>query len=298
MATEGGSTDVVLPAGAGVAGVARALAHARVIRSPGLFVAAAVATGAGHGLKAGDYVIPSRTPLLRVLSMVRRGEVVRHLITVPEGLTSAEAAQILYQADFLTGEVHTPPEGALLPETYEVRRGESRQAVIRAMADARDRLLDRLWRERAPGLPYRDPEEAVILASVVEKETGKAAERARIAAVFINRLKHGMRLESDPTVIYGLDKGLPLGHGLRASELARRTAYNTYLVDGLPPTPIANPGRAALEAALRPAFTNDLYFVADGTGGHVFAETFEAHKRNVARWRAIERARAAAQGVG
>jgi UPF0755 protein len=158
------------------------------------------------------------------------------------------------------------------------------------MAMARDRLLDQLWRARAPGLPFASSEQAVILASVVEKETAIPAERPRVAAVFINRLEKGMRLESDPTAIYGVSGGAPLGHGLRASELAARNPYNTYLVAGLPPTPIDNPGRASLAATLAPTPTADLYFVADGTGGHVFADTFEAHRRNVARWRAIEQA--------
>src|SRR5207237_6751100 len=223
-----------------------------------------------------------------VLSKIRRGDVVRHLITIPEGLTSHEAANILRAADFLTGALTDPPEGSLLPETYEVRRGEARVAVVRRMAAARDRLLSQLWAARPAGLPYRSPEQAVILASVVEKETGRPEERPRIAAVFINRLKKNMRLESDPTVIYGLSAGEVLGHGLRKSELASRSPYNTYHIDGLPPTPIANPGRAALTAALTPARTDDLYFVADGTGGHVFADSFEAHQKNVERWRGVE----------
>ena len=286
------STSFTLPPGAGVSGVAGALAKAGVIRSSTAFIAAATLTGAAHQLKAGEYVFPSRAPLTTVLHTIRIGAVVRHTVTIPEGLTSVAAVNVLARADVLTGTARPPAEGALLPETYEVRRGEDRDAVLERMMAARDHLLDGLWQTRAKGLPYRSPEDAVILASIVEKETAKPEERPLIAAVFVNRLEKGMRLESDPTVIYGLSGGAPLGHGLRVSELASQTPYNTYLISGLPPTPIANPGRAALAAALDPAQSNALYFVADGTGGHVFADTLPAHQRNVAHWRAIEQSRA------
>ena len=290
-AATGGSTDVELPTGGGLAGTGRALADARVVPSAIEFEAAAVLGGGAAHLQAGEYLIPSGASLWRILGMVRRGEVVRRFVTIPEGLTSRAAVEILDHTDFLTGDVRPPPEGAILPETYEVKRGETRAHVLARMTGARDKLLTSLWRARRPGLPFRSPAEAVTLASVVEKETALPRERPRIAAVFINRLEKGMRLESDPTVIYGLTGGVPLGHGLRASELASVTPYNTYKVAGLPPTPIANPGRAALAAALDPAPTNDLFFVADGTGGHVFAASFEDHKRNVAHWRDIERQR-------
>jgi UPF0755 protein len=181
----------------------------------------------------------------------------------------------------LTGSAATPPEGAILPETYEVQRGEDRAAVLQRMMDDRDELLDKLWADRQQGLPFQTKEEAVTLASIVEKETGLAAERPRVAAVFINRLRTGMRLGSDPTIIYGISRGRPLGRGIRLSELQRPTPYNTYLIPGLPPTPIANPGRAALAAVLNPPKSDDLYFVADGTGGHVFASTLEQHNANV-----------------
>jgi UPF0755 protein len=284
---------VVLAPGAGLAGVARDLARAGVVRSRNGFVLAAVFAGAAHRLKAGEYRFRPRESLAQVISAIARGEVVRHFVTIPEGLTSRDAVAILRRADFLSGPARIPPEGSLLPETYEVRFGETRASVLQRMAAARNSLLDQLWATRAPGLPFTSKAQAVILASVVEKETGLAGERPRVAAVFINRLKKGIRLESDPTVIYGVSGGDPLGHGLRASELAARNPYNTYLVAGLPPTPIDNPGRASLAATLAPAPTADLYFVADGTGGHVFAETFEAHRRNVKRWRAIEQARRA-----
>jgi UPF0755 protein len=283
--------DVVLPAGAGLAGLGRDLARAGVVRSQTGFMLAAVFTGAAHRLKAGEYRFQARESLADVVSAIARGQVVRHFVTVPEGLTSRDAAAILLRADYLSGPAPPPAEGSLLPETYEVRRGEPRLAVLRRMAEARDRLLDALWAARSPGLPFTSKEQAVTLASVVEKETAVPAERPKVAAVFINRLKRGMRLESDPTVIYGVSGGVPLGHGLRVSELASPNPYNTYRVAGLPPTPIDNPGRASLAAALSPTPSADLYFVADGTGGHAFADTFEAHQRNVARWRAIEQAR-------
>jgi UPF0755 protein len=287
------STSVVLAPGSGVSGIGQSLEKAGVIRSRFLFMAAATVTGAARQLKAGEYAFPSRAALATVLDTIRAGKVVRHVVTIPEGLTSKAAVEILNGTAELTGLAKAPAEGALLPETYEVTRGEDRAAVLNRMVLARDKLLADLWESRAKGLPYRSPDEAVILASIVEKETAKPSERPLIAAVFVNRLEKGMRLESDPTVIYGLTSGAPLGHGLRVSELASDTPYNTYRISGLPPTPIANPGRASLEAALDPAPSEALYFVADGAGGHVFADTLDAHLRNFARWRAIEQARAA-----
>jgi UPF0755 protein len=284
--------DIVLPPGAHLPAIASMLASAHAIGSAPVFIAAAELTGAAPRLQAGEYAFASRTPMWRVLAAIRDGAVVRRFVTVPEGAAAKAVVDILDRADALTGDTPTPPEGAVLPETYEIRRGETRAAVVTRMMAARDRLLMQLWRDRSPGLPYSDPEQAVTLASIVEKETAKPEERPRIAGLFINRLRVGMRLESDPTVIYGLTGGAALGHGLRLSELTRPTPYNTYAVAGLPPTPIANPGRASLAAALRPASTDDLYFVADGTGGHVFSSTLEAHLKNVSRWRAIEKARA------
>ena len=287
-ARSGKATEVVLAAGGGVQGVAGQLADAGVIRSPLAFIVAAEASGSAHRLKAGDYSFRSRASLLSVLVQIRQGRTVRHSVTIPEGFTSADAAAVLAHSPDLTGEVEIPPEGSLLPETYQTGFGEGRAHMLGRMRAAREALLARLWAARPAGLPYRSPEEAVILASIVEKETALPDERPHIAAVFINRLKTGMRLESDPTVVYGLTGGVRLGHGLRVSELASRTPYNTYVIAGLPPTPIANPGRAALEAALDPAPSQDLYFVADGTGGHVFSATLAQHLKNVAHWRAME----------
>ncbi len=289
---DGGSTTIILGRGEGVLAIGRDLARAHVVGSGLVFALVAEATGSAPRLKAGEYDFPSGASLFHVLRMIREGLVVRHFITIPEGLSSKAAAEILRQSDVLTGPAPVAPEGALLPETYEVSRGESRAAVTQRMERDRNALLEKLWATRESGLPYRRPEDAVILASVVEKETALAAERPLVAGVFVNRLENGMRLESDPTVIYALTGGAPLGHGLTRSELASPSPYNTYRVAGLPPTPINNPGRAALAAVLAPTRTDDLYFVANGAGGHAFSPTFAQHARNVAHWRRVERAAA------
>jgi UPF0755 protein len=215
---------------------------------------------------------------------------VRLKITVAEGVTSWQVVDALSRADFMTGEIgEIPAEGSLAPQQYEVDRGADRSALLAEMARIQAETLAEMWAARAEGLPYESPEEAMIMASIVEKETGVPEERALVASVFLNRLKEGMKLQTDPTVIYGLTKGQGvLGRGLRQSELRSNTAYNTYVIDGMPPGPIANPGRAAIEAALHPAETAYLFFVADGSGGHAFAETLAEHNRNVEAWRAIE----------
>ncbi|SMH55406.1 endolytic transglycosylase MltG [Maritimibacter sp. HL-12] len=218
----------------------------------------------------------------------------RFRIAVAEGATSWQVVEALKAAEFLAGSVDdVPPEGLLAPDSYEVRPGEDRAEVIARMQSAQEVRLADAWANRADGLPYGTPEEALIMASIVEKETGLADERRTVASVFVNRLRAGMRLQTDPTVIYGITRGQgALGRGLRQSELRSETPYNTYVVDGLPPTPIANPGLASIEAALDPADTDFIFFVADGTGGHAFAETLAEHNRNVARWREIEAERA------
>jgi len=220
---------------------------------------------------------------------------IRWRITVAEGVTSWQVADGLKRADFLQGKIdQTPPEGALLPDSYEVERGADRNALLGEMSDRQAAVLAELWASRAPDLPYDSPEAAMVMASIVEKETGIAEERGKVASVFINRLAKGMKLQTDPTVIYGITKGEGvLGRGLRQSELRRETPYNTYVIDGLPPGPIANPGKAAIAAALNPEKTDFLYFVADGTGGHAFAKTLEEHNDNVAKWRALEAAQPA-----
>ncbi len=215
---------------------------------------------------------------------------VRFRVTLAEGVTSWQVVEALKRAEFLTGEVKAvPAEGTLAPESYELVRGDDRQGLLDEMARRQAAILSDFWAGRAEGLPYDTPDEALIMASIVEKETGVPEERPQVASVFINRLAQGMRLQTDPTVIYGITKGQgSLGRGLRQSELRRETPYNTYVIDGLPPTPIANPGRLSIEAALNPATTDYLFFVADGSGGHAFAATLDEHNENVARWRAIE----------
>ena len=288
-ARAGGQTTVLLRHGAGLPEIAQDLEDSNVVRSASIFMAAAQVTGASRSLKAGEYTFPSHASLGAVLDRIRHGRIVRHQITVPEGATSEQAVDLLMASDVLTGSAPVPPEGSILPETYEVVRGDDRAGVLQRMMAARDRLVSDLWPRRRMDLPFKTPEEAITLASIVEKETGKADERPRVAAVFVNRLAKGIRLESDPTIIYDISKGRPLGRGIRQSELQAATPHNTYQITGLPPTPICNPGKAAIAAALSPPHTDDLYFVADGTGGHAFAATFEEHLRNVARWRQIER---------
>lgn len=229
---------------------------------------------------------------------VAEAEDIRWRVTLAEGVTSWQVVEALKRADFLTGEIAAvPAEGTLAPDSYEVDRGSARADLIAAMEAKQVATLAELWASRAAGVPYDTPEEALIMASIVEKETGIAEERKRVASVFVNRLEQGMRLQTDPTVIYGITKGEGvLGRGLRQSELRRETPWNTYVIDGLPPTPIANPGRLSIEAALNPDTTDYLFFVADGTGGHAFAVTLAEHNENVARWRAIE-AQQGADGV-
>ncbi len=215
---------------------------------------------------------------------------INYRVTVAEGVTSWQIVEGLKLADFLEGDVlDVPPEGMLAPDSYEVRRGTLRTEVLDKMFAAQKRILAEEWENRAAGLPLKTPQEALILASIVEKETGIASERGEVAAVFINRLHKRIKLQTDPAVIYGLTDGKGvLGRGLRRSELVKKTPYNTYVIPGLPPTPIANPGRAAIHATLHPNASNNLFFVADGTGGHVFAETLVQHNRNVANWRKVE----------
>jgi UPF0755 protein len=289
---DGRPVAVVLRPGAGLHEIANSLEQGHVIRSASIFAAAAQATGVGRKLKAGEYEFASRASMSAVLDKLRRGEVARHFVTIPEGVTAEMAVDILMAQTILTGAAPVPPEGAILPDTYDVRRGEDRGAVLERMTNARDKLLAQLWRQRAPDLPFRTPEEAVIMASIVEKETAKPSERPMIARVFINRLQQGIRLQTDPTVIYGITRGRPLGRGIRRSELDAPTPYNTYAISGLPPTPIANPGRESLAAVMSPPEGEWLYFVADGTGGHAFAATLEEHNANVAKWRIIEHQKA------
>lgn len=291
---DGAPRVVMIERGAGLSQIADTLEEAGVIQD-GLYlkIKARLEDGAGR-LQAGEYAFPSGASVADVYEQMVQGRVLQHPVTVPEGAASLIVAQILNEADVLSGDPVAPPEeGSVLPETYMVSRGTDRAALVVRMQAAQDALLAELWPNRAPDLPFDTQEEAIILASVVEKETGLAEERPRIAAVFVNRLRRGMRLESDPTIIYGVTRGLPLGRGIRRSEIDAVTDWNTYQIDGLPQTPIANPGRDSIAAVLNPPQTDELFFVADGNGGHVFARTNAEHARNVARWRTIERSRAA-----
>ena len=281
---------VLLKQGSSVTAIANELGKEDIVRYPPLFIATVRVKGDQGKIKAGEYKIPAGASVVDIINLLVEGKSILHYFTAPEGLTTGQILRLVAADPTLTGDVTiSPDEGNLLPETYAFTRGESRDEMIRTMMKAQDKLLDELWDNRALELPYSTREDAIILASIVEKETGLPEERPRIAAVFINRLRKGMRLESDPTIIYGLTKGEPLGRGLRVSEIHKATPYNTYIISGLPPTPIANPGRASIEAVLNPAKTDDLFFVADGTGGHVFSATIAQHNRNVAKWRRVEK---------
>lgn len=288
----GPAQTFIVERGAGVSMVGQGLQQQGLVRSSTMFRLASELY-ARRGVKAGEYELPARASIAQILQRMVDGAVVRHTLTVPEGVTSAGVRDILANEPTLSGATpEVPPEGSVLPETYTFERGETRAALLARMQAAQDELVQALWADRAPDLPLASKDEAVILASIVEKETGLAAERPQVAAVFVNRLRRGMRLESDPTIIYGLTKGVPLGRGLRRSELDRPNPYSTYQINGLPPTPIANPGREAIAAVLNPPASEALFFVADGSGGHAFAATYAEHTANVARWREIERARA------
>jgi UPF0755 protein len=267
------------------------LDHEGVIDSPFLLNVVLLIEGKRSKVKAGEYLFKQGASLRDVMDTLVSGKQVLHAVTIPEGLTSQQIVERLEQADFLVGDVRDlPKEGSLMPDTYKVARGASRSDLIKKMQDDQKKVVDQVWARRSNNLPLHSPYELVTLASIVEKETGKADERSRVASVFMNRLMKRMRLQSDPTIVYGLVGGKgTLGRGITRSELEKPTPYNTYAIDGLPPGPIANPGRAALEAVANPSRTQDLYFVADGTGGHVFAETLDQHARNVQRWRQIEK---------
>lgn len=284
-------TVVWLQPGLGLAGITNRLQTARVIDRPLIFRTVVRFTGAAGSLKAGEYEIPAHASMMDVVRVLREGKSIVHKITIPEGLTSRQAMEIVKADPVLAGEIPLlPPEGALLPETYNFLKGTTRAELVDRMQKSRTSLMNALWPKRAGGLPFSTPNEALILASIVEKETGLKSERPKVAAVFVNRLRVPMRLQSDPTIVYGITRGAgPLGRPIRRSEIDRPTPYNTYQIDGLPPTPICNPGRASIEAVLNPPVTDDLYFVADGAGGHAFAPSLAGHERNVDKWRKIEK---------
>jgi UPF0755 protein len=284
---------VVVPKGAGVSAIGDLMVRHGIVRSTLVFGAGVRITGNAGALRAGEYQIPARASARAVMEILRSGKTYVRRLTTPEGTTTAQVVNLVTTAYGLVGEIGpTPAEGALLPNTYHYSWGDRRRDMIAGMERAMTETVASLWRERAEGLPIRTPREAVILASIVEKETGKPEERALIASVFYNRLRLGMALQSDPTVAYGRAVAAEtpervLGRPLTRKDLETPDPFNTYLNRGLPPQPICNPGRAALLAVLHPAPTDALYFVADGSGGHVFAKTLDEHNRNVARWRLL-----------
>lgn len=283
---------ILVPEGAGMKTISRIFARQGVIQYPRIFVWASRANHLDRNIRAGEYLIPPHTSMTKLMEILRSGQVVLHKLTVPEGLTSLEIVRILEATPGLSGKIETiPAEGSLLCQTYYYIRGDDRAAIITRMQQAMTSFLDSVWPFRADGLPLASPQEAVILASIVEKETGLVDERAHVAGVYINRLRKDMPLQADPTVSYGLVGGAALGRSLRFSDLRQSTPFNTYLFKGLPPQPITNPGALAIKAVLNPMATKDLYFVADGTGGHSFAATVKQHNENVARWRRLEKAR-------
>jgi UPF0755 protein len=281
---------MVVERGAGLDAISAALADAGIVADPFVFRWGARLSGAAKHLRAGEFAFPAGVSPRRVLAILESGKAVVRRLTVAEGLTTAQVAVQVRRAEGLSGDIGVvPEEGALLPETYHFSWGDGRAAILRRMVDGMDQALGELWAGRDPDLPLKTPRDALVLASIVEKETGLAVERARIAGVFVNRLRRGMRLQSDPTVAYGMTAGSgDLGRPLSRADLARPSPYNTYLIGGLPPGPICNPGRAAIAAVVHPEATDALYFVADGSGGHVFARTLAEHNRNVARWRRLE----------
>jgi UPF0755 protein len=277
--------------GIGLLGIAADLEKAGVISSANTFAVAAKANGSAGRLKPGEYQFRQAISMQDVMALIVSGNIIRYKVAIPEGWTTAQALDRVRENDVLSGDISvTPGEGQIMPDTYLVQRGDTRDDVIKHMVASSQKLMDELWPQRADDTPVKTPEQALILASIIEKETGVPQERPRVAAVFANRLRHGMRLQSDPTIIYGITGGkAKLDRPLTRKDLAEATPYNTYHIDGLPPGPIANPGRASIEAALAPARTNDLYFVADGSGGHVFAATLPEHRANVRKWREIEK---------
>jgi UPF0755 protein len=281
---------VNIPRGLGIRDIADVLQREGVVDQPYIFMGGVIALKARGELKYGEYQFSKHASVADVVDTIIEGKVVQHAFTVPEGLTSEQIVARLLENTALTGQIkEIPREGTLLPETYRFTRGMTREQIIQRMQQAHRRVLQDVWEHRMPDLPVKTPEQLVTLASIVEKETGRSDERTRVAAVFVNRLKTKMRLQSDPTIIYGLTGGKgSLGRPIQKNEIEQPTPYNTYVIDGLPPGPIANPGRASLEAAANPARTKEIYFVADGSGGHVFSDNYTEHQKNVARLRGLE----------
>jgi UPF0755 protein len=285
-------TTAFIPQGSGVDAIANILGEAGIIDNPLIFRLGVRLNRVDKGLKAGEFSFPHGVSAKGAADVLISGKTVLRRLTIAEGLTSVQVFDQLVATGGLEETFDVPLEGSILPETYYFSYGDSRTDIVERMVKSMDKALTSLWDQRAEGLPFKSPLDALILASIVEKETGIKAERARIAGVFINRLRKGMRLQSDPTVVYGLSEGEgPLGRALTRADLKKQNPYNTYTIAALPPGPICNPGLAAIKAVLNPAKTDELYFVADGTGGHVFARTLKQHNNNAARWRKIRDAR-------
>jgi UPF0755 protein len=294
---DGKPSIFVVVSGDGASSVTERLSDARLIKTEIGFRLVAALSGAGGRLKPAEYEIPSGATPAKIAAILTSGKGVKRSVTLPEGWSVSQIYTRLTANTILIGDLPpAPPEGSLNPDTYIIQRGDTRAQIVQRMRDSHDAMLEDLWLKRAPDLPFRTKEEAVTLASIVEKETGVAEERPRVAAVFVNRLRKGMKLQSDPTIIYGITKGAPLRRKIFKSDLENPHPWNTYIINALPPTPIANPGKAAIAAVLNPPKSEELFFVADGSGGHVFAETYAEHDRNVQRWREF-RAKAEAKNA-
>lgn len=281
----------LVPSGASLTTVAAKLEDEGLIASSDSFLLWSKTLGSGDPIKAGEFLLPAGTSPSGILDTLQHGQAIRRFVTIPEGMPSIMVWERLMAEPLLTGTVPVPEEGSVLPESYDFERGESRAAVLARMQKAMSGTLAELWARRAPGSVVKTPREAIILASIVEKETSIPAEHRMVAGLYSNRVRQGMPLQADPTIIYPITKGKPLGRRIRQSEIRAVNGYNTYTRVGLPEGPITNPGRASIEAVLNPAKTGALYMVANGEGGHVFADTLAEHNRNVARWFAIRRAR-------
>jgi len=284
-------TAFIVPDGSTLASVAAKLQQEGAIGSARGFRLRARLFGGGAPIKAGEFMLPKGASLATILARLQGDEILRRFVTVPEGMPSIMVYERLMAQPYLTGPIPVPAEGSILPDSYDFQRGETRAAVLARMEAAMQRVLIQAWAKRAPGIAVKTPQEALTLASIVEKETGKPTERQMVAGLYSNRLRQGIMLQADPTIIYPITKGKPLGRRIRQSEIQAVNGYNTYTMVGLPQGPITNPGRASIEAVLDPAKTDALYMVADGTGGHAFASTLQQHNDNVAKWFAIRRAR-------
>ena len=284
-------TAFLVPDGASLSGVASRLEAQGAVRSATSFRIRARIFGAGAPIKAGEFMLPKGASGSRILSIIQGDEVLRRFVTIPEGMPSIMVYERLMANSQLTGSIEVPAEGSVLPDTYEIDRGESRAAVLRRMQAAMQSTLAELWAKRSANTVVTTPAAALTLAAIVEKETGKPSERRIVAGLYSNRIRQGIMLQADPTIIYPITKGKPLGRRIRQSEIQAVNDYNTYTMIGLPKGPITNPGRASIEAVLNPAQTDVLYMVADGTGGHLFAKTLEEHNANVERWFTIRKAR-------